>query len=182
MITNTTKYPACDYKTDTVVHFIKQCRAYSQIRANYLKTCHTNTDDIFNKHSLTRACWICSQDKKVPDRKKKTSQNVHRILVVLNRDVKNLFFKTPLQTFFIFIRFKGGGGGGGGGGVVVGIISWPKTLDEIFRPLRQMGYMPRPCLNIARKKLVFLIFVQKQSLWHSIESSWSLESSYTKND
>ena len=61
-ITNTTESPACDYETETVTHFIGQCPAYSQIRADYFHTYHSNTDDIFNEQSR-----ICSEDKKVPD-------------------------------------------------------------------------------------------------------------------
>ena len=53
IITNTTKCPVCDYETETVAHFIGHCPAYSQIRADYFQTYHTNTDDILNKHSLT---------------------------------------------------------------------------------------------------------------------------------
>ena len=53
-ITNITNCPACDYKIETVPHFIDHRPAYSQIRADYFHTYHTNTDDIFNKQSLTR--------------------------------------------------------------------------------------------------------------------------------
>ena len=68
-ITNTTKCPACDYETETVTNFIGQCPAYSQIRADYFHTYHSNTDDIFIKQSLTRIVGLrlCSEDKKVPD-------------------------------------------------------------------------------------------------------------------
>ena len=43
-IINTTKCPACDYKTETVAHVIGHCPAYSQIRADFFQTYHTNTD------------------------------------------------------------------------------------------------------------------------------------------
>ena len=53
-IANTTKYPAFDYETETVTHFISQCPANSQIRADYFHTYHSNTEDIINKQSHTR--------------------------------------------------------------------------------------------------------------------------------
>ena len=63
-ITNTTKCPACDYETETVTHFISQCPAYSQIRADYFHTYHSNTDDIFNKQSLTRIVGYALKTKR----------------------------------------------------------------------------------------------------------------------
>ena len=63
-ITNTTKCPACDYETETVTHFIGQCPAYSQIRADYFHTYHSNTDDIFNKQSLTRIVGYAMKTKR----------------------------------------------------------------------------------------------------------------------
>ena len=63
-ITNTTKCPACDYETETVTHFIGQCPAYSQIRADYFHTYHSNTDDIFNKQSLTRIVGYALKTKR----------------------------------------------------------------------------------------------------------------------
>ena len=70
-ITSTTKCPACDYKKETVTHFIGQCPAYSQIRADYFHTCHSNTDDIFNKQSLTRIFGYALKTKRflTPDEK-----------------------------------------------------------------------------------------------------------------
>ena len=63
-ITNTTKCPVCDYETETVTHFIGQCPAYSQIRADYFHTYHSNTDDIFNKQSLTRIVGYALKTKR----------------------------------------------------------------------------------------------------------------------
>ena len=63
-ITNTTTCPACDYETETVTHFIGQCPAYSQIRADYFHTYHSNTDDIFNKQSLTRIVGYALKTKR----------------------------------------------------------------------------------------------------------------------
>ena len=63
-ITNTTKCLACDYETETVTHFIGQCPAYSQMRADYFHTYHSNTDDIFNKQSLTRIVGYALKTKR----------------------------------------------------------------------------------------------------------------------
>ena len=63
-ITNTTKCPACDYETETVTHFIGQCPAYSQIRTDYFHTYRSNTDDIFNKQSLTRIVGYALKTKR----------------------------------------------------------------------------------------------------------------------
>ena len=62
-ITNTTKCPVCDYETETVTHFIGQCPAYSQIRADYFQTYHSNTDDMFDKQSLTRIVGYALETK-----------------------------------------------------------------------------------------------------------------------
>ena len=69
--TNTTKCPACDYETEAVTHFIGQCPAYLQIRADYFHTYHSNTDDIFNKQSLTRIVGYAQKPKRflTPDEK-----------------------------------------------------------------------------------------------------------------
>ena len=63
-ITNTTKCPACDYETETVTHFIGQCPAYSQIRADYFHTYYSNTDEIFDKQSLTRIVGFALKTKR----------------------------------------------------------------------------------------------------------------------
>ena len=70
-ITNTTKCPAGDYETETVTQFIGQCPAYSQIRADYFHTYPLNTDDIFNKQSLTRIVGYALKTKRflTPDEK-----------------------------------------------------------------------------------------------------------------
>ena len=44
--------------------FIGHCPAYSQIRADYFHTYHTNTDDIVNKHSLTRIVGYALKTRK----------------------------------------------------------------------------------------------------------------------
>ena len=64
-ITNTTKCPACDYETETVNHSIGQCPAYSQIRAEYFHTYHSNTDDIFNKQNLARIVGYALTTKRI---------------------------------------------------------------------------------------------------------------------
>ena len=83
-IANTTKCPACDYETETVTHFIGQCPAYSQIRADYSHTYHSNTDDIFNKQSLTRIVGYALRQKGSRHRMKKTSRALHKILGLCN--------------------------------------------------------------------------------------------------
>ena len=83
-ITNTTKCPACDYETGTVTHFIGQCPAYSQIRADYFHTYHSNTDEIFSKQSLTRIVGYALKTKGSWHRMKKTSRVLHKILGLCN--------------------------------------------------------------------------------------------------
>ena len=56
---------------ETVPHFIGQCQAYSQIRADYFHTYHLNTEDIFDKQNLTSIFGYALKTKRflTPDEK-----------------------------------------------------------------------------------------------------------------
>ena len=73
-ITNTTKCPDCDYETETVTHFIGQCPAYPQIRADYFHTYKAS-------HALSDMLW---RQKGSWHRMKKTSRALHKILGLCN--------------------------------------------------------------------------------------------------
>ena len=85
-IANTTKCPACGYEPETVTHFIGQCPAYSQIRADYFHTYNSNTDDIFNKLSLTRIVGysLIKTKRFLTPNMKNTSRALHKIQGLCN--------------------------------------------------------------------------------------------------
>ena len=61
-ITNTTKCPACDYETETVTHFIGQCK--SGLTTSILTTLIPMTYSLFNKQSLTRIVGYALKTKR----------------------------------------------------------------------------------------------------------------------